>query len=147
MRVAFLVIEYVRAFTAKIEQNLANQTTCITAYKKALSTTMDRIMNVEEFEAVILEAKRQDAELKEQREKQPKKQTRKLHYREVNGSYIYCYGGIYDDIYGGRRDAELKEPKETQPKETQPEKPQQTKHYRVVNGCTLYYYGGMYGGR
>jgi hypothetical protein len=63
---------------------------------------------------------------------------------------IYCYGGIYDDIYGGRRDAELKEPKETQepqPKETQPKKPQQTKHYRVVNGCTLYYYGGMYGGR
>ena len=102
---------------------------------------MDRIMNVEEFEADILEAKRQDAELKEQREKQPKKQTRKLHYREVNGSYIYCYGGIYDDIYGGsRQDTELKEPKETQ-------EPQQIKHYRVVNGCTLYYYGGMYGGR
>jgi outer membrane biosynthesis protein TonB len=117
---------------------------------------MDRIMNVEEFEAAILEAKRQDAELKEQREKQPKKQTRKLHYREVNGSYIYCYGGIYDDIYGGsRQDTELKEPKETQPKETQPKETQEPKpikqthklNYRVVNGCTLYYYGGMYGGR
>jgi cell division protein FtsN len=122
---------------------------------------MDRIMNVEKFEAAILEAKRQDAELKEQREKQPKKQTRKLHYREVNGSYIYCYGGIYDDIYGGsRQDTEETQPKETQPKETQPKEtqPKETQepkpikqthklNYRVVNGCTLYYYGGMYGGR
>ena len=117
---------------------------------------MDRIMNVEKFEADILEAERQDAELKEQREKQPKKQTRKLHYREVNGSYIYCYGGIYDDIYGGsRQDTEETQPKETQPKEPQPKETQEPKpikqthklNYRVVNGCTLYYYSGMYGGR
>jgi hypothetical protein len=123
---------------------------------------MNRIMNVEEFEAAILEAKRQDAELaelKKQKEKQPRKQTRKLHYREVNGSYIYCYGGIYDDIYGGsRQDTEETQPKETQPKETQETQPKETQepkpikqthklNYRVVNGCTLYYYGGMYGGR